>query len=171
MVLAGVVLISGAVGADAYGEEPALGVVLGIGTALAYSGFLLVLRAGNRDLRRPAGPLLDATIAAAVGSAVAGVALGELDVEPSWPEHGWLLLLAVSAQVVGWLLITASLPRLPAAVSSVLLTAQPAATVLLAMLLLAEEPSFVQLAGVAVVIAGVATVAGRRRPAERAVPT
>jgi drug/metabolite transporter (DMT)-like permease len=171
VVLAGVVLISGVVGADAYGDEPALGVVLGIGTALAYSGFLLVLRAGNRDLRRPAGPLLDATIAAAVGSAVAGVALGELELSPSWPEHGWLLLLAASAQVIGWLLITASLPRLPAAVSSVLLTAQPAATVVLAMLLVDEDPSFVQLAGVAVVIAGVATVAGRRRPAERGIPT
>jgi drug/metabolite transporter (DMT)-like permease len=171
VVLAGVVLISGVVGADAYGDEPALGVVLGIGTALAYSGFLLVLRAGNRDLRRPAGPLLDATIAAAVGSAVAGVALGELELGPSWPEHGWLLLLAVSAQVIGWLLITASLPRLPAAVSSVLLTAQPAATVVLAMLLVDEDPSFVQLAGVAVVIAGVATVAGRRRPTERGIPT
>ena len=171
VVLAGVVLISGVVGADAYGDEPMLGVVLGIGTALAYSGFLLVLRAGNRDLRRPAGPLLDATIAAAVGSAVAGVALGELELVPSWPEHGWLLLLAVSAQVIGWLLITASLPRLPAAVSSVLLTAQPAATVVLAMLLVDEDPSFVQLAGVAVVIAGVATVAGRRRPAERGIPT
>ena len=171
VVLAGVVLISGVVGADAYGDEPALGVAFGVGTALAYSGFLLVLRAGNRDLRRPAGPLLDATIAAAAGSAVAGLALGELDLVPSWPEHAWLLLLAVSAQVVGWLLITASLPRLPAAVSSVLLTAQPAATVLLAMLLVDEDPSLVQLAGVLVVIAGVATVAGRPRPPERGLAT
>jgi drug/metabolite transporter (DMT)-like permease len=171
VVLTGVVLISGVVGADAYGDRPGLGVVLGIATALAYSGFLLVLRAGNRDPRRPAGPLLDATIAAALGSAVAGVGLGELDLAPSWPAHGWLLLLAVSAQVIGWLLITASLPRLPAAVSSVLLTAQPAATVLLAILLVGENPSVVQLAGVLVVIAGVASVAGRRQPAERSIPT
>jgi drug/metabolite transporter (DMT)-like permease len=171
VVLAGIVLISGVVGADAYGDRPGLGVVLGIGTALAYSGFLLVLRAGNRDRRRPAGPLLDATIAAALGSAVAGVGLGELDLAPSWPAHGWLLLLAVSAQVIGWLLITASLPRLPAAVSSVLLTAQPAATVLLAMLIVDENPSVVQLAGVLVVIAGVASVAGRRQTSERSIAT
>lgn len=171
VVLAGVVLISGVIGGNAYGDRPELGVVLGIATALAYSGFLLVLRAGNRDLRRPAGPLLDATIAAALGSAVAGVGLGELDLAPTWPAHGWLLLLAVSAQVIGWLLITASLPRLPAAVSSVLLTAQPAATVLLAMLIVDENPSVVQLAGVLVVIAGVAWVAGRRQPSERSIAT
>ena len=79
LVLVGIVLISGIIGADAYGEEPTLGVLFGILTAIAYSGFLLVLRAGNRDMRRPAGPLLDATAAAAAGSAVAGVFLGELD--------------------------------------------------------------------------------------------
>ena len=40
-------------------------------------GFILVLRQINRDLRRPAGPLLDATAASAVVSAVAGALLGE----------------------------------------------------------------------------------------------
>ena len=53
----GVVLISGAFEHDAYGRNPGLGVAYGILTALAYSGFLLVLRHGNEDLRRPAGPL------------------------------------------------------------------------------------------------------------------
>jgi drug/metabolite transporter (DMT)-like permease len=166
VVLVGIVLISGVVGADAYGEDPALGVVLGLLTALSYSGFLLVLRAGNRDIRRPAGPLLDATAASAVGCAIAGLALGELELAPSWPEHGWLVLLAVSAQVVGWLAISVSLPRLDAAVTSVLLTLQPVGTVLLAMVLLSERPSLVQLAGIGVLLAGVTLAAGRRtRPA------
>lgn len=164
IVLVGIVLISGAIGADAYGENPALGVVLGILTAVAYSGFLLVLRAGNRDIRRPAGPLLDATIAAALASAVAGIALGELDLAPTWPEHGWLLALAVSAQVVGWLAISVSLPRLDAAVTSVLLTLQPIGTVILALVLLAEDPSPVQLLGIAVLLAGVTLATTRLRP-------
>ena len=42
IVLAGVVLISGAIGAGAYGSDPALGVLLGIATALCYSGYLLI---------------------------------------------------------------------------------------------------------------------------------
>ncbi|MBD0329235.1 MAG: DMT family transporter [Thermoleophilia bacterium] len=172
VVMAGVVLISGVVGGDAYGEDPVLGVVFGVGTAVAYSVFLLVLRAGNRDLRRPAGPLFDATLASAVAGTLIGWPLGELDLVPSWPAHGWLLALALSSQALGWLLISISLPRVPAALTSVVLTLQPVMAVLLAMLLLAEAPSTVQLAGVAVVLAGIvlATVGQSRRPAARSRP-
>ena len=170
VVLIGIVLISGVIGAEAYGDDPALGVLFGVLTGIAYSGFLLVLRAGNRDLRRPAGPLLDATASAALGCAVAGLLLGELDLAPSWPAHGWLLLLAVSAQVVGWLAISMSLPRLPAARTSLLLTVQPAATVIFAMLLVDEDPSRVQLLGIVVVLAGILWASGRGRPPE-SVPT
>src|SRR5205807_3860919 len=54
----GVVLISGAFERGAYGSNPRLGAVYGVLTGIAYSGFLLALREGGRDLRRPAGPLL-----------------------------------------------------------------------------------------------------------------
>lgn len=166
VVLGGVVLISGAIGANAYGDDPARGVVFGVLTALTYVGFILVLREAGRDDRRPAGPLLDATASAAVVSAVAGLVIGDVDFAPSWPAHGWLLLLAVSSQVVGWLLISVSLPRLPAALTSVLLTVQPVGSVILGVILLGEDPSVVQLAGVVLVFAGVmvATVGPARRP-------
>jgi drug/metabolite transporter (DMT)-like permease len=171
IVLLGVVLISGVVGAGSYGEEPLLGVVFGVVTALAYSGFLLVLRAGIRDVRRPAGPLFDATLAAALGSLVLGLPLGELELVPAWPAHGWLVALALSSQVLGWLLISLALPRVPAALTSVVLMLQPAAAVMLAIVLVDEDPSFVQLAGVGVVLVGVllATVE-RRQPALAGTP-
>ena len=121
IVLVGVILISGVVGSGTYGRDPARGVVYGLLTAIAYAGFILCLRHGNNDLRRPAGPLFEATATAAVFALVLGAALGDLHVVPSWPEHGWLLLLALSSQVMGWLLISISLPRLPAAVTSVTL--------------------------------------------------
>jgi drug/metabolite transporter (DMT)-like permease len=38
-------------------------------------------------------------------------------------------VLALSAQVIGWLLISTSLSRLPAVVSSILLTLQPVCSV------------------------------------------
>ena len=168
IVLAGVVLISGVLGADAYGDDPALGVVFGLATAVAYSGFLLVLREGNRDVRRPGGPLFDATLASALAILPIGWALGELRFTPTWPEHAWLVLLALSAQVLGWLLISVALPRVPAAVTSVVLTVQPVMAVVAAMVLLGEEPSAVQLAGIAVVVGGIllATVGRRSSAAE-----
>ena len=66
---------------------------------------------------------------------------------PSWPSHGWLALLAVTSQVLGWLLISVSLPRLPAALTSVLLLVQPVGSVALAIVILGEDPSALQLAG------------------------
>jgi drug/metabolite transporter (DMT)-like permease len=96
-----------------------------------------------------------------------GYVVGDLDWWPGWAAAWWLLLLALSAQVVGWLLISFSLPRLPAAVSSVLLTAQPVATVVLAMLLLSESPSSAQLFGAATILVGLVVVAsGRQRLVE-----
>jgi drug/metabolite transporter (DMT)-like permease len=47
------------------------------------------------------------------------------------------------------------LPRLPAALTSVLLLVQPVGSVALAMLILDERPSGLQLAGVAVVLGGI----------------
>ena len=82
---------------------------------------------------------------------------------PTWPAHGWLLLLALSSQVLGWLLITVSLPRLPAALTSVTLTIQPVGSVLLGVILLGEDPSVLQLAGVACILAGLLAIARRPR--------
>jgi len=165
VVFAGAVMISGVLESGGYGRDPVLGTVYGLLTTVAYTAFILVLRQINRDVRRPAGPLLDATAASAVVSAAAGAALGEIDLVPSWPSHGWLALLALTSQVLGWLLISVSLPRLPAALTSVLLLVQPVGAVALGVLILDERPSGLQLAGVAVVLVGicVATVAVPRR--------
>jgi drug/metabolite transporter (DMT)-like permease len=170
VVLAGVVLISGVIGQGAYGRAPLLGAGLGLLTAVFYTGFILILRHGNRDLRRPAGPLLDATASGAVFSLLLGVLLGEAQLAPSWPAHGWLLALALTSQVVAWMLISVSLPRLPAVTTSVVLTLQPVGSVFLGMALLAEAPSVLQLVGVAVVISGIILATLGRRPRLRRPP-
>ena len=156
IVLVGVVLISGAIGSGAYGANPPLGVSLGIITAFSYAGYLLVIRRGSHDLRRPAGPVAISTASTAIVAIVFGIAFHELDPIPSWPSHGWLALLGITSQSIGYLFISISLPRLPAALVSIILLAQPVATVILARALLAEEPSIAQLTGVALVVGGIA---------------
>lgn len=163
VVLVGVVLISGVIGTGAYGTNPGLGVILGLAVGLAYAAFLLVLRRGNADLRRPAGPLFEATLVSAFASLAIGLPLGEVNLIPSWPAHGWLLTLALTSQVVGWLIISVSLPRLPAALTSVILTLQPVASVLLAMLLLGEAPSAIQLLGAGTILVGLVLASLRFR--------
>jgi drug/metabolite transporter (DMT)-like permease len=166
VVFGGVILISGVVGSGAYGDDPLLGVVFGVLTAITYALFILILRQGNTDDRRPAGPLFDATLSAAVFSALGGIAVGDIDWVPGLESQAWLVLLALSSQVLGWLLISVSLPRLPALLTSIVLMLQPVSTVFLGALILSEAPSAIQLLGVAIVIAGVA--AATLRPRERA---
>jgi drug/metabolite transporter (DMT)-like permease len=170
LVCSGVVLISGVLETGAYGEHPMRGVLFGFLTGLSYAGFLLVLRQAGADLRRPAGPLFDATAVATVAAVIAGFAIGEADLVPTWPAHGWLIVLALTSQVLGWLLITVSLPRLPAALTSVTLTIQPVGSVLLGVIILGEHPSALQLAGVGCILAGLLAIARRRSPARAAVP-
>jgi drug/metabolite transporter (DMT)-like permease len=167
VVILGAVLISGTLEQDAFGAQPGRGVLFGALTSLAYAGFLLVLRQTNTDVRRPAGPLFDATLSAGVVAAVAGAFYGATQLAPSWPAHGWLALLALSSQVVGWLLISISLPRLPAALTSLLLLIQPVTAVALGAIILGERPSALQVSGVAVILAGVVYAArgGRASPA------
>jgi drug/metabolite transporter (DMT)-like permease len=170
LVCSGVVLISGVLETGAYGEHPMRGVVFGILTGLSYAGFILVLRQAGADLRRPAGPLFDATAVATVAAVIAGIAVGEADLVPSGPAHGWLIVLALTSQVLGWLLITVSLPRLPAALTSVTLTIQPVGSVLLGVIILGEQPSALQLVGVGCILAGLLAIARRRATARAAVP-
>jgi drug/metabolite transporter (DMT)-like permease len=156
VILLGVVLISGVIGAGAFGADPALGVVLGLLTALCYSGYLLVIRRGSRDLRRPAGPVAIATASTAAVATVIGLVMGDLDLTPPPESLAWLAMLGVTSQSAGYLLISLSLPRLPAIVTSIILLSQPVTTVVLAMILLGERPSIWQLLGVALVIGGIA---------------
>lgn len=165
IVLAGIVLISG-VGGGAYGADPVRGAVLGILTAFFYAGYLILMRRGGHDLRRPAGPVAIATASTAAAATIIGVLAGDLDPLPPSASLGWLALLGVTAQSAGYLLISLSLPRLPAVLTSILLLAQPVATMGLSMALLDESPSPAQLAGVALVIGGIAAaVLGSGRPA------
>lgn len=155
VIFGGVILVSGLGRQDAYGADPAKGVAFGLATALAYTAYLMLLRASGSRRGPSAGPLLDATFGAAVATLLLGLGLGGLDLEPHWPAHGWLLALALVSQVFGWLLITDALPRLPALETSVLLLLQPMATVLWGRLLFDEILSTVQWGGVLCIVAGV----------------
>ncbi|HXY43550.1 MAG TPA: DMT family transporter [Acidimicrobiales bacterium] len=161
VVAIGVVLAAGAVGGSSYGRHPVAGILYGVGTSIAYAVFLLVLRTVSGSSPHVAGPLSDATAGAAVSALAIGLVAGTLQFAPAWPALGWLLALAILSQTLGWLLITSPLPRLPAAVSSLMLLLQPAVAVLLAAVVLSQHPGLWQLTGAALVCTGVLLAASR----------
>lgn len=166
VVFLGVVLISGVFDSAAYGADPMLGVLFGVATSIAYAAYLLLVKGASADPRRAGGLLAHSTAVAAVLIAVLSPAFGGADFLPSWPAHGWLLLLALGPQVIGWTLITYSLPRQPAALTALLLLIQPMTTMTVSAIALNEHPSPLQLAGCAVIVLGV--LYGSRRGAQPA---
>lgn len=160
--LLGVVLISGIAEHGAYGHNPKAGAAYGVGAGISYVGVLLLLRRGGVDLRRPAGPLFDLTLTAAIVASVIGAIWGDARFIPAFPGAWWLMTLALTSQVMGWMLITISLPRLPAALTSLLLMIQPIGSLILGALIFGESPSALQLLGVLVVL-GAVVYATRRR--------
>jgi len=167
VVMAGVVLVSGLAGAGAGDSHPLAGIVFGIGTSLAYAAFLLILRQTSAGTPHIAGPLAEVTTTAALGSLLLGLVFGGLQLDVPWASLRWLLLVAITSQTLGWLLITASLARLPAAVSSLLLLLQPVAAMGLAAAVLAERPSLAQLAGAVLVCGGVLAASRASAPPSR----
>jgi drug/metabolite transporter (DMT)-like permease len=155
VVLGGVVLLAGVVGHSRAGDHPLAGVLYGLATSFCYAIFILLLRRNAKGLAHIASPLADATAGAALAAAMLGLATRQLSFAMPLRAFGWLLLLALVSQTLGWLLITSSLPHLPATISSLLLLLQPASALVLAAIVLSQKPTLVQLAGVVLVCVGV----------------
>ena len=157
IVLAGVWLL-GAYGRTLVaGGSMLLGIFWGVVTALMYASALIVLRLARARTPSVAAVsvlwslTLGATVATLIPAAASGVAG-----PAGWPADGWLLLLAVGSQVVGWLVLTTSIHHLPAAATSVALLLQPVLALVWGALLLSEPLGGAQFAGAVTVLAGVA---------------
>jgi len=150
-LLAGVALAGGILEHGVSGTDPARGTVHAIGAALCYSGFLFLLRRGGQGGQpmQTYGVVLatGAVVAAAVGPWWHGLVLW-----PGWRTVGLLILVAITGQLLGWLLVALFSARLPSTVSSVLLLLTPVGAVALGAAALGERPSLPQLAGCALVL-------------------
>jgi len=165
IVIIGLALISGFADPEPYGEDPVKGVVFGMMAAFFYSSFLILFRYSNRELAPSSSVQLDATVGAALGLLVLGLlplssmAIEPLELQPTWPGHGWLILLALLCQVAGWLAIAHALPRLPAAHTSFAILLQPVLTLIWGYFILHQEGhSQNQAIGVFLVLVAIVTV-------------
>jgi drug/metabolite transporter (DMT)-like permease len=158
LLLAGVVLLTG-LGGEGYGSNPALGVIFGALSGLTSASYVLVFRHASRQLPagRPAiGLLLQTSLSGALASVLIGVFSDPgFSFTPHWPGHGWLLLLALTAQVAGWLLLGQALRALPALETVVIMLLQPILAMVWGGLIFGESLSLLQAAGVTIVLLGI----------------
>lgn len=166
VILVGVTLVSGLGQGDPFGADPLRGTLFALMAALFYATFILSFRHSNSDQVPAAGPLMEATLGAALASLALGLVGSSIDLEFSWSSHRWLIAVAIGSQVIGWLAIAYALPRLPAAETATFILIQPALTIVWGAIIFEERPSVLQIVGAVIVLAGVAFVAlvRARRP-------
>jgi drug/metabolite transporter (DMT)-like permease len=148
---AGLVLVLAGAGAGAL--DP-VGALLGVATAVIYSSYVLT----SAGVAERVGPLLLSALVctgAATTLTVAGVA-GDMQLgSVSAAGFGWIAGIAVISTVGALSLFFAGLKRVGPTSASLLATAEPLTTVLLAFLAFGEALGPLQLAGGALVVGGV----------------
>lgn len=175
IVLVGVWLLSVTGKPVETGASVPLGVFLGVATAVFYSGYILILRLART--RRPDmdtfSTMASATLGVALSTGIIAATQGEAGPAATWQANGWLIALALGSQVIGWGLLSSSIHLLPATLTAVTLLLQPVLALIWGAVLLSEPIGLVQVAGAAVVLAGVAmahhaVTAGQRAAARAA---
>jgi drug/metabolite transporter (DMT)-like permease len=153
LAIAGVALLVR--GSVEFSPRALLGDGLGVATAMFYAWYLLTMKA-LRDRGAATLALMAATTTVTAALLLpAALASGE----PFWPASagGWLTLLGLAwiSHAAGQGLIAFALAHLPAAFSSVGLLFQPVMAAAFAWILLGEPLAPLQVAGGAVVLAGI----------------
>jgi drug/metabolite transporter (DMT)-like permease len=164
--LIGCVLVSNAYSAAMWQLNP-LGIVSGLLTGLLFAGYTLM---GKEAARRGLSAWTGMLYSFAVGAAVIGLfnllpflpetAPTPAALFPTLPLDGWLILLALAfgPTVLGFGLYNASLNYLPASITNLLATLEPAMTAIEAYVFLNERLTGVQLGGGAILLAAVLIV-------------
>ena len=148
----------------AAGSDPAQGVLWGLGAAAFYGLYLIITRRISTSVTgsTAVGPftmLRDSALGTIAVSLFLALLTGSLLPPEIWPGVGWLVLLALMSQVLGYPLINASIPHLPSVVGSVLLFVQPLMTLVAGVIVFGEVPTPGQLVGALILFGGVLVAA------------
>ena len=167
VTLVGAVLVSGALAGAA--SLDAIGLVAGIGSAISFAAYLITAEAAGRRGSHPTTSLFVGFVVASLAWAV---------VVPWW---GWpvdrladpevslrVLAVGIVGTLIPFLLAVAALRVIPAAVAGIATTTEPVFAAALAWVLLAQALTLPQLAGGALVVAGVLLAQLARRTEPRA---
>lgn len=143
------------------------GIYFGLATALFYTGFLVALRRLQSHASQPSAllSLMGVSFATALFLALEILRTGESFAIPDLQSGAALAALGLMSQTLGWLLITRSLPSIPAAIAGLILLLQPSLAFVWDVLLFDRATSVMAWAGVALALSAIYLGAtSERRP-------
>ena len=152
LALAGATLI---LGTD-FLLHPRLGIgdLMAIGTGMFYGGYFLATQRSRRHFN-PLTHLWLMGVSASFGLLAINLALG--NPVTGYSSQSWLVffLTAIVSQIIGYFSLAYALGHLPAAVVSPTMIGQPIMTAILAIPLLGEIPTLLQITGGVIALAGI----------------
>jgi len=131
-----------------------LGVVLGLLTALAYTGYLLSLRAA-RALSKHRLPTREVAIVSLITALLLGITTvieGESLAIPTLADAGWLVAYGILSHTIGWLLIATSLSKVTTTEAGLALLLQPVLSYLWDILLFGRTFTVIEAVGAAIAL-------------------
>jgi drug/metabolite transporter (DMT)-like permease len=148
------------------------GIYYGLSTALFYTGFLIVLRKLQSHASQPSAALslMVVSFSTALYLALDMLRTGETFAIPDLQSALSLVALGLMCQAAGWLLITHSLPRIPAAVAGLILLLQPSLSFVWDVLFFNRPTSAMAGAGVVLALSAIylGATSGRKVPSTSA---
>jgi drug/metabolite transporter (DMT)-like permease len=170
--LGGIALLVGVASDVELTRDYLVGVAYGLATGLVYGIFLTILRAAGNAGRAPSFLTLPTwfTVGSAAFLVGAAAAEGELVVPGNASAWALLVLLALVAQVVGWSVITTSIPAVPGSLAGLVLLLQPVLATIWGVLLFAERLRPLQVLGALITLGSIYAVARAHRRSRPASP-
>ncbi|MHB1199482.1 MAG: thioesterase, FlK family [Polaromonas sp.] len=152
VALVGAILL---IGADSMGGGAISGDLLALLAAMFYAGYLVIVR----ELRARGATSSSVMVWVTAMSTVLLLPLFVMAGAPvpkSWETWSLILVLVFVGQFLGQGLVTIALRQLPASLSSIVLLIQPVVAAVLSWAVLSERLDFLQIFGIAVVLAAIA---------------
>jgi drug/metabolite transporter (DMT)-like permease len=145
------------------------GVIFGLCTALAYTGFMLVMRQlqGMKSTLSPMSNLGVMSLMCAAILAVVAYIEGDSFVINDNQTLFSMVCLGVFCQVLGWVVITRSMPLLATSLVGLILLLQPALSMLWDIVFFSRPTSMVDMIGFVAVMIGIYVASVRRKKAIR----
>ena len=146
-----------------------IGVVYGLLTAVAYTGFMLVLRQvqGMQSALSPMSNLGMVSLMCAGILAILAVFEGDSFVIHDNQTLFSMISLGVFCQVIGWVMITRSMPLLATSLVGLILLLQPALSMLWDIVFFSRPTSTLDMIGFVAVMMGIYVASVRRKKAIR----
>lgn len=155
------------------GETYKAGIYLGLGTALCYTIFLLLLR----KLQTVPGKggfintLLFISFGCSIFLGTEMIVTKQSFSIPDLPSLSYLLFLGLFSQTIGWLLIANALPKIPVSFTGMFLLLQPSLAFLWDVLLFARPTSLLNWTGVVITLSAIYLgVSSKKKKTQKACP-